>query len=348
VRIYVRDESLSVCMRVSDGALKINHHGGAVHLHIGERQSLFPIAHAPYTCASEPQAPMTPIDVRDHVYSSLIRLSPATHYHGALISGAKGLIERGLGKDRFNRYGGLPAIWKERESLCRQVLQEVSDRHHTADSLCGVPGFWKDARGYHLWKEADYHTPRLLIPVRDERARIQACQMRAPFFTEGSFRYCWLSSSGLPHGTGSGSPLHFNFDPSKLPDDTTVVIFEGALKADVLSAIRPELYVDATAGVLANHAALINLTKRRRALISFDQDFHYNEAVCLRLAALITRRMESEGTPAITHISAWDREVKGIDDAAFRNLPIIPVSVEHWFNQLSLDFQRKVAVVLCD
>ena len=61
-RLYVRDESLSVCRRVSDGARKINRHGGAIH----------------------------------------------------------------------------------------------------------IPGFWKDARGFHLWKEADYHSPRLLIPVRDD------------------------------------------------------------------------------------------------------------------------------------------------------------------------------------
>ncbi|MBO0861189.1 MAG: hypothetical protein J2P21_22425 [Chloracidobacterium sp.] len=344
--IYLRDESLSVCMRVADGAYKVNRHGGAIHLHTGGRQSLFPIARALYQRAPEPQAPMAPIEVRDHVYRSLIRLSPATRYHGALISGPKGLLDRGMSSDRFDRYGGLPASWEDRESLCRQILQEINEGHYTSDPLRGVPGFWKDARGYHLWKETDYQAPRLLIPVRDVRARIQACQMRAPVLTKGSFRYCWLSSSGLPHGTGSGSPLHFNFDPLKLPDDATVVIVEGALKADVLSALRPELYIVANAGVSANHAALINLTKRRRVIIGFDQDYHYNEVVCLRLAALIARRMESERTLTTTHIAAWDREVKGIDDAALRNLPIIAISVEDWFNRLSQDFRRKVAPVL--
>jgi hypothetical protein len=51
-RVYFRDESLSVRMRVADGARKINSHGGAIHLHIGERQPLFPIARALY-----PRAP---------------------------------------------------------------------------------------------------------------------------------------------------------------------------------------------------------------------------------------------------------------------------------------------------
>jgi len=186
----------------------------------------------------------------------------------------------------------------------------------------------------------------LLIPVRDEYARIQACQMRMPFLTKGSLRYCWLSSSGLPHGTGSGSPLHFNFDPSNVPNDATIVIVEGALKADVLFALRPELNVVATPGVSANHAALIDVTRGRRALIGFDSDHHYNEAVCLRLAALIARRMESERTLTTTYIAAWDRGVKGIDEAALRNLPITSISIECWFNQLSSDFQRKVAAIL--
>jgi hypothetical protein len=124
------------------------------------------------------------------------------------------------------------------------------------------------------------------------------------------------------------------------------VIVEGALKADVLSALRPELYVVATAGVSANRSALINMTKRRRAIIGFDQDYYYNEAVCLRIAALIAEQMESERTLRTTHIAAWDREIKRIDDAALRNLSITPISIEHWFNQLCQDFRRKEAPVL--
>jgi hypothetical protein len=138
--VYVRDGSLSVCMRVADGARKINRHGGAIHLHLGGRQSLFPISRALYPHASEPQSPIAPIEVRDHIYSNLIHLSPATRYHGALISGAKGLLERGLGGDRFDRYGGLPPSWEERESLCRRLLREINEGHHTTDSPHGVPG----------------------------------------------------------------------------------------------------------------------------------------------------------------------------------------------------------------
>jgi hypothetical protein len=128
-------------------------------------------------------------------------------------------------------------------------------------------------------------------------------------------RYCWLSSYDLPQGISSGSPLHFNFDPSNLPDNATIVIVEGALKADVHSALCPEMYVISTAGVSVYHAGLIDLTRGLRALIAFDSNYYYNEAVCMRLAALITRLMESEGTLTTTFIAAWDRGVKGIDDA---------------------------------
>ncbi len=34
--------------------------------------------------------------------------------------------------------------------------------------------------------------------------------------------------------------IQINFDPSNLPDDATTLIAEGALKADALSALRPE------------------------------------------------------------------------------------------------------------
>jgi hypothetical protein len=137
-----------VCVRVTDGARKINRHGGAIHLYIGGRQSLFPIACPHYPRAQEPQAPMAPIEVRDHVYSSLIRLSPATRYHDALISGAKGLLGRGLSRNRFDRYGGLPASRENRESLasgfCKKSMKGLTLPISCAESQ----GFGKTLVGF--------------------------------------------------------------------------------------------------------------------------------------------------------------------------------------------------------
>jgi len=179
--------------------------------------------------------------------------------------------------------------------------------------------------------------------VRDGSGRIQACQMRLPFGTKNGLRYLWLSSSDLPHGTGSGSPLHFKFRPADLPYDAWIVIVEGVLKADVISAIRPELYIVATPCVTASHGALVELTRGRHVLIAFDQDLYTNETVCFHLAALVARRLRCERTLTTTRIASWDARVKGIDDAALRNLPITSISVQRWLDRLSPRF-REIAM----
>lgn len=324
-------------MRVSEGARKINRHGGAIFIHEDWHEER---AIDIRDVADLPQSPIAPIEVRDFVYGRLIELSPAALYRSALINGEKGLFARGLRECHFGNYGGLPAGSRERDRIARQLLQETSCQFSKADSWRGIPGFWKDRRGVHLWKPKDYLLPRLLIPVRDEAGRIQACQMRLPLAAKKSGRYLWLSSSDLPHGCGSGSPLHYKFRLTDLPRNAQAVIVEGVLKADILSAIHPNLYIFATPCVTANHDALAELTHGRRALIGFDADSYTNEAVCFHLASLIARRMRHERTLATTRIASWDDQVKGIDDAAVRNLPITSISVRSWLNRLSPHFRQ--------
>src|SRR5262245_20977475 len=336
---YVRcdGERISICMRVSDGARKINRHGGAIFIHDDWREDR-PIDVRVVTAI--PQAPIAPVEIRDFVYGRLIEISPATLYPGALIAGEKGLLARGLSECHFGDYGGLPAGSGERDRIARLLLQEMNGHFTNAGSLRGVPGFWEDRQGVHLWKLKDYLLPRLLIPVRDGSGRIQACQTRLPFTAKNGLRYLWLSSSGLPHGTGSGSPLHFRFHLADLPRAAWIVIVEGVLKADVLSTIRPELYIVATPCVTANHGALVELTRGRPVLMAFDQDLYSNETVCFHLAALVARRLWREGTLATTRIASWDAKVKGIDDAAVRNLPITSISVQQWLDRLSPRFRQ--------
>ncbi len=150
---YVRDESLSICMRVSDGARKINHQGGAIFIHNDWREDR-PIDVRVVTAI--PQAPIAPVEIRDFVYGKLIDLSPATLYPSALIAGEKGLLARGLNECFFGNYGGLPAGSRERDRIARLLLQEIKDRFPSAGSLLGIPGFWEDREGVHLWKPKDY------------------------------------------------------------------------------------------------------------------------------------------------------------------------------------------------
>jgi hypothetical protein len=324
-------------MRVSDGARKINRHGGAIFIHDDWREDR-PIDVRVVT--STPQTPIAPVEIRDFVYGKLIDLSPATLYPSALIDGEKGLLARRLSECHFGNYGGLPAGSSERDRIARLLLQEINGHFPEAGSLRGVPGFWEDRQGVHLWKPKNYLMPRLLIPVRDSSGRIQACQIRLPLAAKMGLRYLWLSSSDMPHGTGSGSPLHFKFRLADLPRDARIVIVEGVLKADVLFAIHSELYIVATPCVTANHCALVELTRGRSVLMAFDQDLYTNEAVCFHLAALIAMRLRRERTLATTRIALWDAKVKGIDDAAVRNLPITSISVQQWLDRLSPRFRQ--------
>jgi hypothetical protein len=47
---------------------------------------------------------------------------------------------------------------------------------------------------------------------------------------------------------------------------------------------------------------------------------------------------------ALTRIASWDMQVKGIDDAVVRNLPIKSISVGGWLNRLSPQF-RQIAMM---
>jgi hypothetical protein len=134
--------------------------------------------------------------------------------------------------------------------------------------------------------------------------------------------------------------IRFRFRLADLPRDARIVIVEGVLKADVLSAIRPELYIVATPCVTANHGALVELTRGRPMLMAFDQDLYSNETVCFHLAALVAGRLRRERTLAPTRLASWDAKVKGIDDAAVRNLPITSIGLQQWLDRLSPRFRQ--------
>ena len=111
-------------MRVSAGARKISHHGGAIFIHDEWREEK---GIGVRVVADIPQAPIAPVEIRDFVYGKLIDLSPARLYPSALIAGEKGLLARGLSECHFGNYGGLPAGSRERDRIARLLLQEIKD-----------------------------------------------------------------------------------------------------------------------------------------------------------------------------------------------------------------------------
>lgn len=286
---------------------------------------------------------LAPLEIRDFVYTSLLRLSPVNRYE-MLITGSKGLAERGL--TDFDDYGSLPASFAERKELARRcdaLLNRNFPRFKLENSsgIAAVPGFWFDENGDAcLWQDKDSRQPMLLVPYRSPHGKIQACQIRVTGgFDIKTKRYFWLS---LPNGNsaGSGTPIHFadwkSF--SRSVPQTRIVITEGALKADVVRKHSPEYAALATSGVSCAHETLVNLTRGKNVYLAFDNDYLHNSSVFKQIARFIQTFTEKLGSPALDCHSLcvldWDARYKGIDDALLGGSEITARPLRTWFNNL--------------
>ncbi len=177
-----------------------------------------------------------------------------------------------------------------------------------------------------------------MVLYKDVQGRIQACQLRLhkSDIPEGEKKYRWLSSRIEPRGAGSGTPIHFTFKASTLPPGRTVIVTEGALKAETLVSLRPQVHVIATSGVSCSHAELIKATRPYNALIAFDADHKTNPAVCRQLARLIAARENDNAEHRLstkTRILSWEK-YKGIDEAVFAKMPIEMSTILQWYSTL--------------
>ena len=340
---YSTDERTSICMRVSDGAKGTARNGGNIHVHNGVPPTSSP---RKKTKPAPPSIEIAPGEIRDAVYRELIRIFPARKYYPHLVDGPDGLLSRGLLEQATHNYGALPPTQKERAQLARQLRKFVIDkfpeygRRYSYAGVIGIPGFWQDANGIvQLWKPYAYKMPILVIPYKDNRGRIQACQLRLHRgdISQGEKRYRWLASPLERRGCSSGTPIHFTFMPSALSNGKTVVITEGALKAETLVSLRPQVRAIATSGVSCSHAELIEAARTFNALIAFDADHKTNPAVCRQLARLIAAREQdatSRNLSTTTRIVFWEGH-KGIDDAAKANMIFTTISIPEWLSTLA-------------
>jgi len=184
----------------------------------------------------------------------------------------------------------------------------------------------------------DYNMPLLVIPYRDDQGRIQACQLRLHRndLRTSEKRYRWLACPFLFRGASSGAPIHFTFKPADLPLGQTVIITEGALKADTLVSLRPKARVIATSGVSCSHAEIICAARQYNALIAFDADYKTNPAVARQLARLIAAREQDIAAHRLstsTKILSW-RKYKGIDVALLADISLEVLSILKWISTL--------------
>ena len=284
-----------------------------------------------------------PLEVRDFIYSTLIRLSPASRFE-SITTGAKGLRTRGL--TDYENYGSLPCSADERKNLAAQLRILLNQNfsvfvRENPRGIRHIPGFWIDENGVaNLWQNRDYPDPLLLIPYRNPAGRIQACQIRfTGAIRPNQKRYLWLSSPTM-ESAGSGTPLHFaswkTFGRAK--QYQAMLVTEGALKADVTACYLPDYFTLATGGVACSHDLVVNLARGKTLILAFDNDYQDNPAVLRQLAKLLKLRFQSGGdgeNQVSTKILGWSRSQKGIDDAIAQGEKIYARDVSEWFSNLN-------------
>jgi hypothetical protein len=354
--VFTRDEQISICMRVSTGAIRMNSRGGFIHVHY-DRGLTTDIDVKRPPSEIKPSVALAPLDVRDAVYSELIRLSPASNYDRELVSGSKGLLSRGFLQRKIAKFGALPPEIYERDKLSYKLSRFIRKNfsriaeYQPNEPLVGIPGFWQEPGGkVRFWKKVNYDYPFLVIPYRDGEGRIQACQLRAGSEDpDKKKRYCWLSSACELQGVGTGDPLHFTFIERNCQSGSPRVITEGALKGEAFVSLRPHNAVIATSGVGNSRAQLIAATRGHDTLIGFDIDHRSNPSVCGQLATLIAERArDAEAhriSTAITEIIIWEGNAKGIDDAALAGIHLSTIKVAVWYGTLEGDSLERVKEV---
>lgn len=355
---YKEDESVSYCARVTTGADRLTaKEGRGVFYHNKN------FASSPEKSEfsrfrknkMEAETPFAPLEIRDFVYQTLLRLSPAGD-SSILTTGAKGLAERGL--TNFDDYGSLPAAQLERKLLANELRLLLNRTfpdylRENPYGLRSVPGFWLDEQGEaHLWLDKDYKNPLLLIPYRTPTGKIQACQLRATgadVAPSAASRYYWLS---VPKrgSAGCGTPLHYaNWrDFSALSRLRAVLVTEGALKADAVKIHLPDFYVVANSGVNCAHEVIINISRGKPVFVAFDKDYHENAAVVRQLARLLKMRLDDNRERqnfAATKILTWSGAEKGIDDALLNKNHLTELSALDWFQTLSPPARTEAAKV---
>lgn len=329
-------------MRISNGSKGTSRNGGNIFHH----NRLFLVAKPRSDKGPIPHPiEIAPIEIRNAVYEELIRRSPALSYSSQLIDGPTGLLARGLRESETQNYGALPRTRKERASLAAILNKFISvrfpeyARRSTQAALIHVPGFWQDEYGnVQLWNARDCNMPLLLVPYRDDQGRIQACQLRLHRndLRIGEKKYRWLACPFPFRGASSGTLIHFTFKPVDLPPGKTVIITEGALKAEVLASLKPKARVIATSGVSCSHAELVRAARTYNALIAFDADYKTNPAVARQLARLIAAREQhiaANQLSTTTRLVSWPM-YKGIDDAVLAKMPLEIQTLPRWYSLL--------------
>jgi hypothetical protein len=198
-----------------------------------------------------------------------------------------------------NQYSSIPAA----EVLARHCASVAA-----SFSVEGVPGFFRKGDRWTL----NATDGELLIPVRDARDHVIACQLRSDARER---RYRWLSRKGSPSGASPGAPILFAA-PELAGVSGTTLLTEGILKADCISeSLR--CAVVGVPGVCAFADDIGDLLRSElpgliRVKVAFDADAWTKPTVSSALARLV-RSLERAALQV--SVLRWNSALgKGFDD----------------------------------
>ena len=197
---------------------------------------------------------------------------------------------------------------------CKELTDRLIAQGYTVE---GVPGFYtKDGK----WTVRFLSMfAGILIPVRGVDGLIRGCQIRldvpmkekdAPADKQGA-KYIWLSSSGKPNGTPSGSPIHMVGDRNA----RVVYLTEGILKADIAHFQMNRTFA-AVAGI--NNTAQLEMllpwlagNGTQEIILAPDMDRYRNIHVSEAVSKIILM-IQKHGMNC--RLLSWNPNYKGIDD----------------------------------
>lgn len=277
-----RDGGTVICRRVPGGRHKVDRTGQDCWVYRLSDGPRFDPEPAPLVgipeCASA--------DARHAAYSALLNLLDLSPAH------RDDLRRRGMPEADITRRGYRTLPERDRARLAR-ALEERFGR----EACLRVPGLHLKTEKARSWLSVG-GMPGLLIPVRDAKGRIVALSIRPDEPGDGG-KYRFLSSAGHG-GPGPGAPVHVPLDGRTR---TVVAVVEGALKADVVTALWdvPAIGLPGVGAWRRMFPVLRELGCERVRLL-FDADARSNPAVGRSLQAAWTA-LKSHGIPA--EVGRW-------------------------------------------
>lgn len=271
----------------------------------------------------EVEEKLATLEERDATYRALLSL---LNLHGRH---KESLRARGLSEEQIIRNG-----YRSMPSDPKAVALKLAQLGCTLEY---VPGFYRDDEG--AWRMMNAGSG-ILIPQRNSTGKIQGFQIRLDQKKSDGPRYISFSSRDKKLGAPAHSYVHYR--PGEL-GCSQIVLTEGALKADVVSALSG-YSVLSVPGVNSQKylpSAIKALLPRgvKKVLIAYDMDAETNEHVekakgrlidtlnhtCTGCGLIVRpdrRQLIKDGTCprcskrlGLSHATLkWNAEFKGLDD----------------------------------